>query len=80
MTSQTPLRFPFLRHDGVFRGAVESFVFEVPLDPFEEEFDLPSLRVDFRDGRGCELEVVGQELIRFSLVVQEVDESELARI
>ena len=35
--------------------------------------------VDFRDGGGCKFEVVGQELIRFSLVVHEFDESELAR-
>ena len=37
-----------------------------------------SLPVDFRDERGYEHEVVGQELIRFSLVVHEFNASELA--
>ena len=69
-----------MRHDGVFRSAEEAFDFEVLLDPFEEQFDLPALPVDFRDGQGCEAEVAGQELIRFSLVIHEFDESELARV
>ena len=50
------------------------------VNPFEEELDLPALSVDFRNGRGGKLEVIGQKLVRFSLVVHAFDEPEFARV
>jgi len=43
---------PDLGLDGVEAGTVESLDSQVLLDPFEEEFDLPSTLVQLRDGQG----------------------------
>lgn len=36
-------------------------------DPFEEEFDVPTLAVEFRDGEGLVSHVVGQESVDLSV-------------
>ena len=54
-------RAPDLGHDRVFGGSEEGFDLEVVLDPFEEDFDLPSEFVDLGDGCCGELEVIGQK-------------------
>ena len=46
---------------GVFADAEEVFDFEVLLDPFEEQLDLPALFVERGDLFGRGLEVVGDE-------------------
>ncbi len=53
---------PDLGLDGVLAGAEEGFDAEMLLDPLEEEFDLPALLVDLRDGQRGQREVVGEEL------------------
>ena len=42
-------------------GAVESFDLEVLLDPAKEQLDLPALGIERGDGRGGQLEMIGQE-------------------
>lgn len=56
-------RHPDLREDGVAGRAQERFDFEVLFDPFEKEFHMPAGLVDFGDGDGGQLEVVGEELV-----------------
>jgi hypothetical protein len=41
---------PDLGHDGILAGADEGLDAQVLFDPLEEEFDLPALLVDLRDG------------------------------
>lgn len=57
---------PDLGLHGVGGGAVESLDPKVLLDPFEEQFDVPSTLVDGRDGQCWQFEVVGQESQRFA--------------
>jgi len=40
-------RHPDLRHHSVFTCAGKTFDFQILPDPFEKEFDLPSLFVNF---------------------------------
>ena len=40
-------RHPVLRHNRIFRGVEETFNLEILLDPFEKEFYLPTLFVNF---------------------------------
>jgi hypothetical protein len=70
-----------LGFDGVFAGAVKGFDSEVLLDPFEEQLDLPSAFVDFRDGGGGRSEVVGNEDKTFAgFFVDVADASELVGV
>src|SRR5574344_763832 len=55
-----------LRHDGVFTGSKEAPDFEILLDPFEKDFDLPALFVNSGNARRRQLEVIGNEVIFFS--------------
>ena len=54
-------RDPDLRLDRVLVGAIKRLDAQVLLDPFEKQFDLPTLAVQVRDQRGFEGEVVGQK-------------------
>jgi len=56
---------PDLAEDSVEGGAEKSFDFQVLLDPFEEQFDLPSISVDISDGRGGKIKGVGKKKILF---------------
>ena len=63
-----------MNEDGVFRGSEKGFDFEVLLDPFEEDFDLPSCFVNVCDGAGGEFEVVGdKDEIFVLLFVEDLD-------
>ena len=52
---------PDLRLYRIFGSAVESLDAEMLFDPFEEQFDLPSARVEFGDGQRRKDEIVGQK-------------------
>jgi len=52
---------PDLRLDGVLGRAVEGLDPQVLLDPFEEEFDLPTALVDLRDRKWRQRKAVGDE-------------------
>jgi len=52
---------PDLSAHRVWRGAVEGFDAQMLLDPFEEEFDLPTSTIELGDGQRRDGEVVGQE-------------------
>jgi hypothetical protein len=52
---------PDLRLHCVFAGAVEGLDSQVLFEPFEEQLDLPTCLIDFRDDDGLDLEVVGEE-------------------
>ena len=54
---------PDLGHDSIAGSAEKGFDLEVLLDPFEEDLNLPTLAIDFSDGTGGEMEVVGEEAI-----------------
>ena len=56
-------RDPDLGHDRISGSAEKGFDLEVLLDPFEEDLNLPTLAIDFSDGTGGEMEVVGEEAI-----------------
>ena len=71
---------PDLSHDGVFGGAKKTLDLQVLLDPFEEQFDLPTGLVNRRDGAGREFEVVGQEDIMLAgLAIPEADTTQQDR-
>ena len=56
--------YPDLRVDRVLGGSIESLDVQMLFDPLEEQFDLPALAVQFRNGqRVFDCEVVGQEAI-----------------
>jgi len=56
--------YPDLRVNGVLGGSVEGLDVQMRLDPFEEQFNLPPLAVQFRNGeRVFNREVVGQKAI-----------------
>lgn len=60
---------------GLYRivgSAVEGLDSEMLLDPFEEQFDLPSALVEFGDGRRRKDEIVGQKNELFFLFGVEV--------
>ena len=62
----------------ILRGAIEGLDSQVLLDPFEEQFDLPSAFVEIGDGLCREGEVVGQEhqaLVGFRIEVTDSSES-----
>ena len=52
---------PDLGLDGVVGGAMEGLDSEMLPDPFEEQFDLPSVLVPPGDGQGRQVGVVGDE-------------------
>ena len=52
---------PYLGFYCVFGRAIEGLDSEVLLDPFEEQFDVPSTLVDACDGDGRQASVVGEE-------------------
>ena len=54
---------PNLGQHRVARGAEKSLDFQILLDPFEEQFDLPAFFVDFGDLAGFEVMGVGDESI-----------------
>src|SRR5260370_20953140 len=58
-----PPRSPLFPYTTLFRSAdaVEGFDAQVLLDPLEEQFYLPALFVDLRDGKSRQIEVIGQE-------------------
>ena len=56
--------YPDLRVDRVLGGSIEGLDVQMLLDPLEEQFDLPALAVQFRDGqRVFNRKVIGQEAI-----------------
>src|SRR5262249_53659154 len=54
-------RGPDLDFDGVGRSSEEAFDPQVLFDPFEKQFDLPSLFVDSRDDRRGNLKIIGEK-------------------
>ena len=57
--------YPYLRIDGVLGCAIEGLDVKMLLDPFEEEFNLPPLTVEFSDSKRIfDGKVVGQEAIK----------------
>ena len=62
-------RYPDLRFDRVLAGAKEGLDSQMLLDPFEEQFDLPSLPIKIADQLGLEGEVVGQKADAFACLV-----------
>ena len=71
-------RDPDLRSHSVLAGAKECFDAQVLLDPFKEEFDLPSTFVDRSDAKSGEIKVIGQEyetLPRFSIKIADASQS-----
>jgi len=52
---------PDLCPDGVLGGAHEGFDLHRLLQGLEEQFDLPALLIDGRDGGGRQLEMIGDE-------------------
>ena len=59
--------YPNLRIDCVLRGTIERPDMEMLLDPFGEEFNVPTLAVEFCDGEGLVSHVVGQESVDLSV-------------
>ena len=57
---------PDLGAHRVWAGAIKGFDTQMLLDPFEEEFDLPTASIEFGDGQSRHGEVVGQEDERFA--------------
>ena len=60
---------PYLRLHRVLAGAEEDLDTQMLLDPFEEQFDLPTLAVQGGNQIGLEREVVGQKHQAFACVV-----------
>ena len=54
---------PDLRQDSVFGGSQKRLDLQVLLDPLEEKLHLPARLVNGSDGRGGEVEIVGEELV-----------------
>jgi hypothetical protein len=52
---------PYLRVDGVFRGAEEGLDSQVLLDPTKEQLDLPAGTIELNDGHCGQSEAIGQE-------------------
>ena len=72
---------PDLGFHGVFGSAVERLDAQVLLDPFEEEFDVPTAFVDASDRERLQAEVIGDEDEALARVgVDEADAAELFRI
>ena len=72
---------PDLRLDRVFARAEKFFDAQVLLDPFEEQFDLPSLLVKGCDGQRRQDRIVGQEDQRLASVgVLEANSPQVLRI
>ena len=67
---------PNLDVKGIGRGSDEAFDFEVLLEGFEEDFDLPTVLVNGRDGGGAEIEVVGEQDQRILTVTLNNDATE----
>ena len=55
---------PNLNTESIFGGTDESFDFEVLLEGFEKDFDLPAFFVNAGDGTCGELHVVGDQYDR----------------
>ena len=65
-------RYPYLGFHGVFRCAVETLDSQVLLDPFEEQFNMPAIPIQFGNGHGRKREVVcnkGQGPVSFFVPV-----------
>lgn len=60
---------PDLRLDRVLVGAIKRLDAQMLLDPFEKQFDLPTLAIQVRNQRGFEGEVVGQKSYSFARLV-----------
>ena len=73
-------RNPYLRLHGILAGSQKGFDTQMLLDPFEEQFDLPSLLVKCRDHLGLERKVVGQKSDAFSSLVFDDDTPQCRRI
>jgi hypothetical protein len=73
-------RNPDLRLHGVLACAQECFDSQILLDPFEEQFDLPSLTIQIGNHRGGQLHIVGHESDRVASVVEHFDAANSARV
>lgn len=72
---------PDLSHDGISGSAEKGFDLQVLLDPFEEDLDLPTLAIDFGNGAGGEVKMVGEEAIEAVRVgVSKGDEAKRVRV
>lgn len=52
--------------DGILRGAIERLDMKILLYPFEEQFDVPALSVEFCDCQGFVPQMVGKEAIKLT--------------
>jgi hypothetical protein len=73
-------RNPDLRLHGVLACAQECFDSQMLLDPFEEQFDLPSLTIQIGNHRGGQLHIVGHESDRLASVVEHFYAANSARV
>ena len=72
---------PDLALHGILREAIELLDAQMLLDPFEEQFHLPAVAVEFGDRGGGQLEVVGEEDQMMAIgQVLELDAPELLRV
>lgn len=55
-----------MRHDGILAGAKKGFDLEVLFNPFEEQFNLPTLFVDVGNGLRRPAELIADEDIVFA--------------
>ena len=73
--------YPYLRVDGVTGRSIEVLDVQVLLNPFEEQLNLPPLPIKFRDSKGINGEVVGNEAIDLSVSKVFIDnKSKVVRI
>lgn len=52
---------PNLNQQSILTGSDEGFDFQVLLEHLEKQFDLPTVLVDGRNGRGAEFQMIGQQ-------------------
>jgi len=59
--------YPYLRIDSILGCTVEGFNMQVLLDPFEENFNLPSFPIKFGNGYSINRKIVGKEAIDLTI-------------
>jgi len=71
---------PNLGHDRVFGCANKGFDFQVLLDAFEEQFDLPAGLIDIGNRLGGKMEIIGQKhIVLAGFRVTEADPAQRTR-
>ena len=74
-------RCAYLYPHCVFCRAPELFDFQVLLEPFEKEFNKPSVLIKIGDFCGCDMSCVGQKReVSVLLVIMESEQSQSVRV